>query len=83
MAIGKKATKKDVEQFIENTADKQVTKKAQDKIKRVQFSHTTTPEMLEQIDAKAAEIGLTRAGLVNLFISMGLKRELWKQSIRV
>lgn len=74
MAIVKKSSKKELEKFIENTADFKV-KGHNVKPKKVQFTHTINLETLKELDDRANEIGLTRAGLVNLFISMGLKKE--------
>lgn len=74
MAIIRKSSKKTLENFIENTAEFKV-KEQNVKPKKVQFTHTINIETLKELDERANEIGLTRAGLVNLFISMGLKKE--------
>lgn len=70
MALTKKPSKKDVNNFIENTSD---IKNSSSK-KRVQFTHTIDPNVLEKIDLKAQELGLTRAALVNIFIINGLHK---------
>ena len=50
MALTKKPSKKDVNNFIENTSD---IKNSSNK-KRVQFTHTIDPNVLEKIDLKAS-----------------------------
>jgi hypothetical protein len=43
---------------------------------KLQISMTIAPALLERIDARAAELGQSRAGLVNLALARALETEL-------
>ncbi|OYQ68994.1 hypothetical protein B9T13_10225 [Wohlfahrtiimonas chitiniclastica] len=73
MALTKKPSKIGIDEFIENTTDIQANAKQTPK-KRIQFTHTIDPLILERVDQKAQEMGLTRAALVNIFIINGLNK---------
>jgi len=73
MALTKKPSKIGIDEFIENTTDIQANAKQAPK-KRIQFTHTIDPLILERVDQKAQEMGLTRAALVNIFIINGLNK---------
>jgi hypothetical protein len=42
---------------------------------REQITLTLSPETLTRVERMARDLGLTRAGLLNLFIHRGLERE--------
>ncbi|MBS7829366.1 hypothetical protein J7554_09550 [Wohlfahrtiimonas chitiniclastica] len=73
MALTKKPSKIDIDGFIGNTTDIQANAKPIPK-KRIQFTHTIDPLILDRVDQKAQEMGLTRAALVNIFIINGLNK---------
>ena len=72
MSIASKPPKPTPDTFIEGAPDAKRTPLM--KGNREQISHTIPPELLARLDAYAPKIGQTRAGAINLAISMMLER---------
>ena len=82
MTISKKPQRKTVEDFIEGAPDSAVDKskpKGVIKGKKQQISLTITPSLLEKVDELAAEIGQSRAAVINMAIYRAVEHGLLKE----
>ncbi|HGJ5891561.1 MAG TPA: ribbon-helix-helix domain-containing protein [Arsenophonus apicola] len=59
---------KSLEKFINSAPDSLIQRKGVKKGKKQQITVTITPEIIEQLDKKAEETGLSRAALINIGI---------------
>lgn len=64
----RKAPTTNVDAFIAGAPDSAPTKKGVKKGNKVQISLTISPGLLDRIDALAADLGQSRAGIINLAI---------------
>ena len=64
-----------MEAFIEGAPDAQKPRGVR-KGNRLQISLTIAPELLAEVDAFAAQIGQSRAGIINMGIALVLGKEL-------
>jgi len=68
---------KELEKFIGGAPDaKPETSETQGVVrgKRVQITHTLVPVLLAKLDARADEMGMTRASLINLALAEYLEK---------